>query len=99
MQLGQIAATVKSKWSCPAKGRVKINFYGVLANRDEGPKAGAGVVIRDDNGKFIGAHSIILGVVLFVLCAKALACQGALLFASELGMNLIIVEGDPSQIV
>lgn len=51
-------------------------------------------MIRDDNGKFIAARSINLGVVSSVLCVEALACRGALLFASELGMDLIIVERD-----
>lgn len=82
-----------------ARGRVKINFDGARVDRDEGPKAGAGVVIRNEIGRFVAAYAMNLGAVPSAVCAKALACRSALVFAFELGLNSIIVEGDSQQMV
>lgn len=99
VQNGQRRLDEDSKWSFPARGRVKINFDGARVDRDEGPKAGAGVVIRNEIGRFVAACAMNLGAVLSAVCAKALACRGALVFASELGLNSVIVEGDSQQMV
>ncbi|KAG5565939.1 hypothetical protein RHGRI_001759 [Rhododendron griersonianum] len=64
-----------------------------LIETGDGPERGVGFVIRDGSGRFIAARSVNLRVVSSAICAEALACRGALFFASELGMESIVVEG------
>ncbi|KAG5562118.1 hypothetical protein RHGRI_004986 [Rhododendron griersonianum] len=60
---------------------------------------GVGFVIRDGSGRSIAARPVNLGVVSSAFCAEALACRGTLFFASKLGMESIVVEGESLQIV
>ena len=55
---------------------------------------GVGVIIRDNWGDPIGALTMPVPISQFVAELEALACQQAVQFALEIGLNRVVVEGD-----
>ena len=55
---------------------------------------GVGVIIRDNRGDPIGALTMPVPISQFVAELEALACQQAVQFALEIGLNRVVVEGD-----
>ena len=55
---------------------------------------GVGVIIRDNQGDPIGALTMPVPISQSVAKLEALACQQAVQFALEIGLNRVVVEGD-----
>ena len=55
---------------------------------------GVGVIIRDNQGDPIGALTMPVPISQSVAELEALACQQAVQFALEIGLNRVVVEGD-----
>lgn len=53
-----------ANWSCPPRGRQKINTNGVFDCRTR--KGGVGVVVRYENGDYIGAISLHIPFLFFM---------------------------------
>ena len=81
-----------SRWTPLASGLYKINFDGALF--EEQACAGLGVVIRDSAGLIIGALSQKIRYPGLVDMVEALAASRAVVFAKELCLQSMVVEGD-----
>ena len=79
-------------WSPPPDGCFKANFD--TAYFEDSGIAGIGVVCRDQSEQAIVALCQNLGRVQSVKMAEALAAQRVVIFARELSLFNIIVEGD-----
>ena len=79
-------------WSPPPEDCFKINFD--AAYFEDLGLAGIGVVCRDHSGQAIVALCQNLGKVQSAEMAEALAAQRAMIFAREMSLFDIIVEGD-----
>ena len=79
-------------WSPPPNSWCKANYDGAIFQ--EQSAAGLGVVIRDHEGKVIGALSDRVALPPSVEDVEALACRRAILFALELNIHSVIFEGD-----
>nr|POF00764.1 hypothetical protein CFP56_68291 [Quercus suber] len=82
------------QWQAPPQGMVMINFDGAMSTKTL--SSGIGVV-RDDSGSVLGALSQHIPQVVSPLGIDAKAASRALQFASELGFNQVILEGDCQQ--
>ena len=82
----------KVRWSPPPADCYKANFDAAFSK--ESGSAAIGVVYRDQNGQVIAALCQNLGQVQSVEMAEALATWQAVIFARELSLFNIIVEGD-----
>ncbi|XP_050278388.1 uncharacterized protein LOC126719932 [Quercus robur] len=80
------------RWSPPPEDCFKINFD--AAYFEDSGLAGIGVVCRDHSGQAIAALCHNLGKVQSAEMAKALAARRAVIFAMEMSLFDIIVEGD-----
>ena len=80
------------QWQAPPQGMVKINFDGAISTKTL--SSGIGVVVRDDGGSVLGFLSQHFPQVVLPLEIEAKAASRALQFASELGFNQVILEGD-----
>ena len=80
------------RWSPPPTDYYKANFDAVFSK--ESGSATIGVVYRDHTGQVIAALCQNLGQVQSVEMAKALVARRAVIFARELSLFNIIVEGD-----
>ncbi|XP_065620451.1 serine/threonine protein phosphatase 2A 55 kDa regulatory subunit B alpha isoform-like [Quercus suber] len=56
--------------------------------------AGIGVIVRDCAGEVIGALSLPIPMPQSVAAAEALACRRAVMFAAEIGLTRVVIEGD-----
>lgn len=81
-----------SKWM-----GVKLNFDGGLDIHNR--MSGLGIVIREDNGRFRAARALHLGFVMSPLFLEAMAARECLVFAKEIGLQRIHIEGDSLQMV
>ena len=61
--------------------------------------AGIGVVVRDWRGEFVGALSSPMPLTHSVADMEALACQKAIKFAAEIGLQRVIFEGDSAMVI
>ena len=86
-----------SRWKLPASGLYKINFDGALF--EEQACTGLGVVIRDSAGLIIGALSQKIRYPGFVDMVEALAASWAVVFAKELCLQSMVVEGDSLRVI
>ena len=80
------------RWSPPPEDCFKVNFD--AAYREESGFAGIGVVCRDNSALAIAALCQNLGQVQLAEMAEALAAQRVVVFAREMSLFHIIVEGD-----
>ncbi|KAH7836340.1 hypothetical protein Vadar_000082 [Vaccinium darrowii] len=85
------------RWEKPCHGWFKINFDGGLDHRKK--VGGLGIVIRDYNGNFRAARAIHIRNCMEPLGIEAMAARESLIFALELGLQRIILEGDCQQVV
>lgn len=86
-----------AKWSPPLVGMVKINFDGAFT--ESNPKAGIGVVIRDDKGKLLVACSKQIPAGINAHHIKALTTMEAFRLALDTGFQHVLLEGDALMIV
>ncbi|XP_058213473.1 uncharacterized protein LOC131325298 [Rhododendron vialii] len=84
-------------WEKPMRGWFKINFDGGLDNRSK--SSGVGIIIRDEFGIFRAARAIYYGNLMSPVVIEALAARDGLLFAREMGLRYIQLEGDSQQII
>lgn len=75
----------------------KINTDGVVF-KDTG-QSGIGVVVRNEKGDMMGAMSKKILLPLGVLEVEARAAEEGIIFARDLGLGEIIVEGDASIVI
>ena len=86
-----------SRWKPPASGVYKINFDGAIF--EEQACAGLDVVIRDSTGLIIGALSQKIRYPGSVDMVEALAASRAVVFAKELCLQSMVVEGDSLRVI
>ena len=80
------------RWSPPPVDCFKVNFDAAFC--EDSGLAGIGVVCQDNYGQVIAALRQNLGQVQSVEMAEALAARRAVVFAGELSLFSVIVEGD-----
>ena len=85
------------RWKPPASGLFKVNFDGAFFK--EQACAGLGVVIRDSAGLVIGALSQKIRHPGSVDMVEALATQRVVVFAQELCLQAMEVEGDSLKVI
>lgn len=92
--LGLSAPTevLRSLWEPPPGNWYKVNVDGALLT--EHKSARVGVNIRDSEGRVEAALSKIFEIPLGALEAEAKAFETGLLFAKDIGVREIILEGD-----
>ena len=83
--------TARTRWLPPPEGLYKANFDAAFFGNSG--IAGIGVVVRDSKGEIIAALSQKILEPHSVDAAKALACSRAVVFAKELSLFSVIVEG------
>ena len=84
-------------WSPPTESVYKGNFDAAFF--DTSGCAGVGVVFRDSQGQVIAALSQKIPLVQSVELAEAMAARRALLFAKELSLFDVEIEGDCSRVL
>ena len=89
--------SVQVGWSCPPVGVFKVNFD--VALFENIGSAGIGVAIRDSDGEIIAALSQRIPLPFSVEMAEAMAARRALLFAQELSLYKVMMEGDCLRVV
>ena len=87
----------RTHWLPPPEGLYKANFD--VAFFGNSGTTGIGVVVRDSKGEIIAALSQKILEPHSVDAAEALACNRAVVFAKELSLFSVIVEGDSMRIV
>uniref|UniRef100_A0A2N9IUU4 RNase H type-1 domain-containing protein n=1 Tax=Fagus sylvatica TaxID=28930 RepID=A0A2N9IUU4_FAGSY len=87
----------KIVWSAPLEGWYKVNMDGAVF-ADLG-KVGVGVVIRNEQGEFLGAMCELLDVGLDATDGEALAALRAIEFAAEVCPFSMLFEGDCLQVI
>ena len=88
--------SMQERWKPPPHGWYKINIDGATF-KDEG-HSGLGIIVRNDRGEIMGALSKRIRFPLGALEAEAKAAECGVIFAWELGLREVIIEGD-SQVV
>lgn len=83
---------LRSSWEPPPRNRYKVNVDGALLTNQK--SAGVGVIIRDSEGRVEVALSKKLGLPLGALEIEAKAFKTNILFAKDIGVHNIILEGD-----
>ncbi|KAK9984589.1 hypothetical protein SO802_034114 [Lithocarpus litseifolius] len=78
-------------WCPPRGGHFKINVYGAIFSKQKA--VGIGVVIRDDEGRLEAALSKKILVHMGVLEVEAKALKTGFLFAKDVGVRDVILEG------
>ena len=84
-------------WSCPPEGVFKVNFDATLFENNG--SAGIGMVIRDSEGEIIAVLSQRTPIPFPVKMAEAMAACRALIFAQELSLSMVMMEGDCLRVV
>ena len=79
------------KWSPPAESVYKVNFDRAVF--EDQACAGLGVVVKDSAGLIIGALSQKIKFPGSVVMVEALAARRAVLFAKEISVFRVVVEG------
>ncbi|GAA0155487.1 hypothetical protein LIER_13203 [Lithospermum erythrorhizon] len=85
------------KWRVPAANWVKLNSDAKWCK--ESCKCYAGAVIRDRQGKFLGAQFNDIGIALSALMAEALALPEGVMLARELNWNCVEFESDSKVLI
>ncbi|XP_030941942.1 uncharacterized protein LOC115966960 [Quercus lobata] len=83
---------VMQQWRPPESKHVKLNFDAAVFNSLN--LEGIDVIAREWNGDVIGALSMPISLSQTVNEMEAIACQKAVQFAKELGLQKVIIEGD-----
>ena len=86
-----------TQWKTPASGIFKINFDGALF--EEQACLGQWVVIRDSASLIIGALSQKIRHPSSMDVVEALAASRAIVFAKELCLQSMVVEGDSLRVI
>ena len=87
----------RETWSPPKRGWFKINTDGAVF-KDTG-QSRIGVVVRNEKGQLMGAMSKEILLPLGALEVEARAAEEGIIFARELGLGEIMVEGDASIVI
>ena len=78
----------------------KINFdAAVFQAWNSASLASVGVIARDNRGDPIGALTMPIPFRQSVVELEALACQRAVQFALEIGLNQVVIEGDSVTVI
>ncbi|XP_050289981.1 uncharacterized protein LOC126728155 [Quercus robur] len=85
------------KWSPPDESVYKINFNGAVF--EEQGSAGLGVVVRDSTGLVISALSQKIRFPGSAVMVEAQATRRVVLFAKEINVFRVVVEGDSLQVI
>ena len=96
VQIPRVPAVPRSRarWVPPSNGLLKINFDGASFRVEN--KSGIGVVIRDGQGMVLASLSEKLPRAYGSEEVKTLAAARALVFAREIGVDNVVLEGDSS---
>ena len=86
-----------TRWAQPKNGLYKVNYDAAIF--DSLGYAGLGVVIRDSAGQIIATLSQKIGLPHSVETAEALAALRVVVFAKELSVFKVIMEGDCLKVV
>ncbi|KAL0008862.1 hypothetical protein SO802_010364 [Lithocarpus litseifolius] len=89
--------SVQERWKPPPHRWYKINIDGATF-KDEG-HCGLGIIVRNDKGEIMGALSKRIRFPLGALEAEAKAAECGLIFAWELGLREVIIEGDSHVVI
>ena len=87
----------RETWSPPKRGWFKINTDGVVF-KDTG-QSGIGVVVRNEKGDLMGAMSKKILLLLGAVEVEARVAEEGIIFARDLGLGGIMVEGDASIVI
>ena len=87
----------QQRWRRPGAGVYKINFDGAIF--ESTARAGLGVVVRDEEGMVIAALSQNIKLPSSVDLVEALAARRAILFAQEISITHVEVEGDSLKVI
>ncbi|XP_068340407.1 uncharacterized protein [Pyrus communis] len=85
------------KWEKPGVGWVQCNFDG--AWDEVGERGGVGVVVRDENGEFVAATALHFRGVSSAVLAEIMAARASILFARNLGVTQLEVQGDTMMVI
>ena len=88
---------VQHQWRPPEQDLVKVNFDAALFKHKN--SAGLGAIVQDWRGANLGALSMSVLLSSIVAELEALACLRAVQFAADLGLQLVIFEGDSTTII
>ena len=88
---------ILQQWRPPELNQHKVNFDAAKFRATN--SAGIGVVVRDWRGEFVGALSISVPLSHTVADMEALACQKAVEFAAEIGLQRVIFVGDSAMVI
>ena len=88
---------VIQRWRPPDPYFYKINFDAAVFQVSN--LAGVGVIARDNRGDPIGMLTMPIPFRQSVVELEALACQRAVQFALEIGLNQVVIEGDSVTVI
>ncbi|XP_042964686.1 uncharacterized protein LOC122298909 [Carya illinoinensis] len=86
-----------SSWIPPPEGVVKINWDAALSEARD--RVGFGLVARDHEGGVVAVKKVSKGGCVASLLAEAVGGLQAAIFAFELKLSSVILEGDSLQVV
>ncbi|XP_042939556.1 uncharacterized protein LOC122274596 [Carya illinoinensis] len=86
-----------SSWIPPPEGVVKINWDAALSEARD--RVGFGLIARDHMGGVVAVKKVAKGSCVAPLLAEAIGGLQAAIFASELNLSSVILEGDSLQVV
>ncbi|KAL6140910.1 hypothetical protein ACLB2K_059202 [Fragaria x ananassa] len=89
-------ARAVAKWEFPPPGRLKINCDGAFRSNGED---GAAVVVRNEEGTFVGANVMKLPFLHSPLQAEAKACRMGICLAMRHDWKEVVIESDCSVLV
>ena len=92
-----VRLVVQHQWHPLEQGLVKVNFDTALFKHKN--SAGIGATVRDWRGSNLGALSMLVSLSSTVVKLEALACLGVVQFATNLGLQWVIFEGDSTTII
>jgi hypothetical protein len=93
----QQAVVVTPSWASPQPGWIKCNVD--AAFHAETGCAASGVVLRGNNGVFVGAQATAYPHCMDVLMAEAYACRDGMVLAEKFGAARLCLETDCQQLV
>ncbi|XP_042974599.1 uncharacterized protein LOC122306230 [Carya illinoinensis] len=96
MSASRMHTSQASSWIPPPEGVVKINWDAALSEARD--RMGFGLIARDHRGSVVAGYVAKDGCVAPLL-AEAIGGLQAAMFASELNLSSVILEGDSLQIV
>ena len=76
---------------------VKINFYGTVFSKEN--KSRVSAVVRDDNGLVLASCAKIVSQAYSAVEIESMAATIALSFTSDLGIRLVVLEGDSLEMI